>query len=71
MVTTTGARATSDGTARRRGVVSTIVRVETVLAPGQSVVLSAPREAGAAPETVEISRQANAALVRKAAEATN
>ena len=45
------------------------VRVEAVLAPGQSVVLSAPRAAGAAPDAVEISRHADAVLVRKAAAA--
>lgn len=42
------------------------VRVETLLVPGQSVVLSAPREAGAAPQAVEISRRADTVLVRKA-----
>ncbi len=48
------------------------VRVEAVLVPGQSVVLSTPREAGAAAERVEISREADTVLVRKAeAAATN
>jgi hypothetical protein len=45
------------------------VRVEAVLAPGQSVVLSSPRGAGAPPDAVEISREADAVLVRKAAAA--
>ena len=45
----------------------TPVRVEAVLAPGQSVVLSTPREAGAAPDAVEISRQDDRVLVREAA----
>lgn len=42
------------------------VRVEAVLAPGQSVMLSTPRGVGEAPETVQISRQADTVLVRKA-----
>lgn len=46
------------------------VRVEAVLAPGQSVVLSTPRGAGTLPYAVEISRRADAVLVRRAA-ATN
>ncbi len=46
------------------------VRVETLLTPGQTLVLSAPREPGAAPETVEISRQDDRVLVHGAA-ATN
>jgi len=41
------------------------VRFETLLAPGQSVVLSTPREAGANPTTVEISRQADSLIVRE------
>ena len=45
------------------------VRVEAVLAPGQSVVLSSPRGAGTPPDAVEISREADAVLVRKAAAA--
>ena len=45
----------------------TPVRVEAVLAPGQSVVLSTPREVGAAPDAVEISRQDDRVLVREAA----
>lgn len=42
------------------------VRVEAILVPGQSVMLSTPHEAGIAPEAVEISRQADTVLVRKA-----
>ena len=42
------------------------VRVEAILAPGQSVVLSTPHRVGEAPETVQISRQANTVLVHKA-----
>jgi hypothetical protein len=45
------------------------VRFEAVLAPGQSVVLSAPREAGIPPHAVEISRHADTVLVRQAAAA--
>jgi hypothetical protein len=44
----------------------TPVRVEAVLTSGQSVVLSTPREAGAAPDAVEISRQDDRVLVREA-----
>ena len=42
------------------------VRVEAILAPGQSVVLSTPHGMGEAPERVQISRQADTVLVRKA-----
>lgn len=42
------------------------LRVEAILAPGQSVVLSTPHGVGEAPETVQISRQADTVLVRKA-----
>jgi hypothetical protein len=49
----------------------TPVRLVAILAPGQSVVLSAPREAGTASATVEITRQADTVLVRKAAAVTN
>jgi hypothetical protein len=42
------------------------VRVVAVLAPGQSVVLSTPREAGVAPVEVEISRWGDRVLVREA-----
>jgi hypothetical protein len=45
----------------------TPVRVEAVLAPGQRVVLSTPREAGGAPDAVEISRQEDRVLVRETA----
>jgi hypothetical protein len=53
------------------GEAGTPVRLVTVLAPGQSVVLSAPRDAGTAPAAVEITRQADTVLVRKAAAVTN
>jgi len=46
---------------------ATPVRVEALLAPGQSVTLSTPHAAGEPPETVQISRQGNTVLVRKAA----
>ena len=42
------------------------VQVEATLAPGQSVVLSIPHGVGEAPKAVEISRQADTVLVRKA-----
>ena len=45
------------------------LRFEAVLAPGQSVVLSSPRGAGAPPDAVEISRRADSVVVRKAAAA--
>ncbi len=48
---------------------ATPVRIEAILAPGQSVVLSSPRGAGTPPDAVEISRQADAVLVRRAAAA--
>ena len=50
-----------------QGEVGTPVRVVAVLAPGQSVVLSTPREAGVAPVEVEISRRGDRVLVREAA----
>lgn len=52
---------------------ATPVRVEAVLAPGQSVLLSTPRGVGEASEAVEISREADTVLVHKvtAAAATN
>jgi hypothetical protein len=53
-----------------QGANGTPVRVEALLAPGQSVVLSAPREAGAAPDSVEILRLDDQVLVHEAA-ATN
>lgn len=45
----------------------TSVRMVAVLAPGQSVVLSTPRELGVDPVDVEISREADTLLVRTAA----
>lgn len=56
-------------TLAQRGEDAAPVRVEAMLAPGQSVVLSAPRAVGTPPEAVEISRQAGTVLVRKAAAA--
>ena len=50
-----------------RGEPGAPVRVEAVLAPGQSVVLSTPREVGAAPDAVTIVRQGDRVLVHKAA----
>jgi hypothetical protein len=49
----------------------TPVRVETVLAPGQSVTFSTPRGVGVAPNGVEISRLADRVLVHAAVAATN
>jgi len=46
---------------------TTPVRVEALLAPGQSVTLSTPHAAGEPPETIQISRQGSTVLVRKAA----
>jgi len=43
------------------------VRFEAVLAPGQTMILSSPREAGVAPETVEIVRVADQLIVREPA----
>lgn len=54
-----------------QGETGTPVRVVNVLAPGQSVVFSTPRKVGVAPVEIEISRQADTLLVRKAAAATN
>ena len=48
---------------------ATPVRFEATLAPGQSMVLSAPRGTGLPPDAVEISRHADTVLVRKAAAA--
>ena len=50
-----------------QGEAGTPVRVVSVLAPGQKVVLSTPDQAAA----LEISRQADTVVVRKAAAATN
>ena len=59
-------------TLTQQGEESAPVRVETLLVPGQSVVLSTPRGVGQAPESVEIGRRADTLLVRKAtAAATN
>ena len=54
-----------------QGEAGTPVRVVNILAPGQSIVLSTAREIGAAPVEIEISRQGDTLLVRKAAAATN
>lgn len=54
-------------TLEQSGEDATPVRVEAVLAPGQSLVLSTPREVGVPPEAVEISRQADTVLVRRSA----
>lgn len=54
-----------------QGETGTPVRLVNVLTSGQSVVLSAAREVGAAPVEVEISRQGDTLLVRKAVAATN
>ena len=43
------------------------VRLEAVLTPGQSVLLSAPRGADSPPDAVEISRHADTVLVRQEA----
>ena len=50
-----------------QGEAGTPVRIEAVLAPGQSVVLSTPREAGVAPNSVQISRRDDQLLVQEAA----
>ena len=50
-----------------QGEAGTPIRVVSVLAPGQSVVLSTPHQAGA----VEISRQGDSVLVRKARAVSN
>ena len=42
------------------------MRFEAVLAPGQSVVLSTPRDIGVAPRAVEISRQGDQVLMQEA-----
>jgi hypothetical protein len=46
------------------------VRFETLLAPGQSVVLSTPRDEDAVGKSIEISRRDDQVLVQDAA-ATN
>jgi hypothetical protein len=50
-----------------QGVAGTPIRVVSVLAPGQSVVFSTPRQAGA----LEIARNGNSVLVRKAKAVSN
>ena len=50
-----------------QGEAGTPVRVVSVLAPGQRVVLSTPQQAGA----IEISRKGDSVLIRKANTATN
>jgi hypothetical protein len=50
-----------------QGEAGTPIRVVSVLAPGQRVVLSAPQQAGA----IEISRKGDSVLVGKANAATN
>ena len=45
----------------------TPVRIDALLASGQSLVLSTPREAGTAPNAVEISRRGDQVLVHQAA----
>jgi hypothetical protein len=49
------------------GAAGTPVRIEAVLAAGQSVVLSTPRESGTGVNAVEISRRGDQVLVHKAA----
>ena len=49
-----------------QGEAGTPVRVEAILAAGQSVVLSTPREAGAGRHAVQISRHGDQVLVNKA-----
>ena len=50
-----------------QGEAGTPIRVVSVLAPGQRVVLSTPQQAGA----IEISRNGDAVFIRKANTATN
>jgi hypothetical protein len=50
-----------------QGEAGTPIRVLSVLAPGQRLVLSTPQQAGA----IEISRQGDSVLVRKAKAVTN
>ena len=54
-----------------QGATGTPVRVVAVLASGQKMVLSMPREAGVAPLAVEISRDAHTVLVRNAEAVSN
>jgi len=50
-----------------QGETGTPVRFETLLAPGQSVVLSTPRDESAAGKSIEISRREDRVLVQDAA----
>jgi len=50
-----------------QGETGTPVRFETLLAPGQSVVLSTPRDEGAIGKAIEISRRDDQVLVQDAA----
>ena len=50
-----------------QGETGTPVRFETLLAPGQSVVLSTPGDEGPVGKTIEISRRDNQVLVQDAA----
>ena len=54
-----------------QGETGTPVRFETLLASGQSVVLSTPRDEGAVGKSIEISRRDDQVLVQDAAAATN
>jgi len=50
----------------QRNGAGTPVRFQAVLAPGQSIVFSSPRNVGEVPATVQFSRQNDRLLVRKA-----
>src|SRR3954464_916848 len=50
-----------------QGEAGTPVRLEAVLAPNQSVVLSSPRVGSVAPNAIEISRRGDQVLVHQAA----
>jgi hypothetical protein len=50
-----------------QGEAGTPVRLEAVLAPNQSVVLSSPRIGSVAPNAIEISRRGDQVLVHQAA----
>ena len=54
-----------------QGETGTPVRFEAVLAPGQSVVLSTPREWGVAPDAVTFTRWDDQMMVREAVAVTN
>src|SRR5215813_11231499 len=54
-----------------QGETGTPVRFEALLAPGQSVVLSTPRDEGLVGKSIEISRRNDQVLVQDAAAATN